>query len=111
MSFVGFLNMKLNLPPYDLPVKLLGYLFSTINYLYVQEKKEEILRSSDVDGKREIACFHVDTATGKRAKWRENQSHVVTFAVRVSRIRDAKSNFHVFDQNIVQSRMAGKTCL
>ena len=49
------------------------------------------LRSSHVDGKREIACFHVETATGKREKWRENRSHVVIFAVRVSRIRDAKS--------------------
>ena len=76
-----------------------------------KEEEEEILRSSHVDGKREIACFHVETATGKREKWRENRGHVVIFATRVSRIRDAKSSFHVLDQNIVQSCMAGKTCL
>ena len=29
-------------------------------------KKEKYLRSSHVDGKREIACFHVETATGDR---------------------------------------------
>ena len=35
--------------------KLLWYLFSTINYLYVQmqEKRKKYLRSSHVDGKRE----------------------------------------------------------
>ena len=50
------------------------------------------------DGKCEIACFHVETATGNRQpatgkheKWRENRRHVVIFAVRVSRVRDAKS--------------------
>ena len=26
--------MKLNLPSYDLPEKLLGYLFSTVNYFF-----------------------------------------------------------------------------
>ena len=53
-------------------------------------KKEDILTySSHVDGKREIACFHVETATGKREKCRENRGHVVIFAVRCSRIRDA----------------------
>ena len=59
-------------------------------YTYKKERKK-YLRSSHVDGKREIACFHVETATGKREKWRENRGHVVIFAVRVSRIRDAKS--------------------
>ena len=70
----------------------MGYLFSAINYLYVQKRKK-YLRSSHVDGKREIACFYVETqpATGKREKWRESRGHVINFAVRISRIRDAKS--------------------
>ena len=58
-----------------------------------KKKRKKYLRiiSSHVAGKREIACFHVETATGKREKWRENRGHVVIFAVRVSRIRDDKS--------------------
>ena len=56
-----------------------------------EKKRKKYLRSSHVDGKREIACLHVVTATGKREKWRENIGHVVIFAVRVSRIRDAIS--------------------
>ena len=71
--------------------KLLWYLFSTINYLYVQEKRKKYLRSSHVEGKREIACFHVETATGGRQtrkmagkSW--SRGHFV-----VSRVRDAKS--------------------
>ena len=52
--------------------------------MYKKERKK-YLRSSHVDGKREIPCFHVETATGKREKWRENRGHVVIFAVRVSR--------------------------
>ena len=57
-----------------------------------EKKRKKYLLSSHVDDKREIACFHVETATGKRVKWRENRGHVVIFAVRkVSRIRDAKS--------------------
>ena len=59
------------------------------------------LRSSLVDGKHEIACFHVETATGKREKWRENRGHVVIFAVRVSCIRDAKSlYYHVLTSSV-----------
>lgn len=42
-----------------------------------------MVRSSDVGSKREKACFHVETATCKREKWREKRGHVVTFAVRV----------------------------
>ena len=34
--------------------------------------------------KRENVYFHEETTTGKRQKWRENQGHVVAFAVRVS---------------------------
>ena len=30
--------------------------------------RKKYLRSSHVDGKREIACFHVETATSKRQK-------------------------------------------
>ena len=56
-----------------------------------KKKRKKYLRSSHVDGKREIACFHVETATDKREKWPENRGHVVIFAVRVSRIGDAKS--------------------
>ena len=61
-----------------------------------KKKRKKYLRSSHVDGKREVACFHVETATGKREKWRENRGHVVIFAVRdfafhVQCIRDAKS--------------------
>ena len=52
---------------------------------------KKYLRSSHVDGKREIACFHVEKATGKRENWRENRGHVVFFAARVSRIFDARS--------------------
>ena len=59
-------------------------------YMY-KEKRKKYLRSSHVDGKREITCFHLETATGKREKWLENRGHVVIFAVRISRIRDAKS--------------------
>ena len=69
--------VELYFPVCDLPEELLGYLLSTI--------------SSHVDGKREISCFHEETATGNREKWRENRGHVVIFAVRVSRIGDAKS--------------------
>ena len=42
-----------------------------------KKKRKKYLRSSHVDGKREIACFHVETATGNRDKWRENRGHVV----------------------------------
>ena len=56
-----------------------------------KKRRKKYLRSSHEDGKREIACFYEETATGKREKWRENRGHVVIFAVRVSRIRDAKS--------------------
>ena len=31
-----------------------------------EKKMKKYLRSSHVDGKREIACFHVGMATGKR---------------------------------------------
>ena len=79
------------MPQYDLPEKLLGYLFSTINYYMYKKKRKKYLHSSHVDGKREMACFHVETATGKREKWLENRGHVVIFSVRVSRIRDAES--------------------
>ena len=41
--------------------------------------------------KEELACCHVETATGKREKWRENLGQVVIFAVRVSRMCDAES--------------------
>ena len=69
-----------------------GTCFQQLTGLYVQEKRKKYLRSSHVDGKREIGCFHVETATGpKREKWRENRGHVVIFVVRVSRERDAKS--------------------
>ena len=54
---------------------------------------KKYLRSSHVDGKREIGCFHVKTAIGGRQtrkmagkSW--SRGH---FAVRVSRIRDAKT--------------------
>ena len=57
----------------------LGYLFSTITC--IRKKVRNHLRSSHVDGKRERACFHVETATDKREKWRENRGHVVIFAV------------------------------
>ena len=56
-----------------------------------KKKRKNYLRSSHVDDKRETACFHVEPATGKREKWRENRGHVAIFAVRVSRMRDAKS--------------------
>ena len=36
-------------------------------------KRKKYLCSSHVDGKREIACFRVETATGKREEWRENR--------------------------------------
>ena len=55
-----------------------------------KKKRKKYLRSSHVDGKRKIACFHVETVTGNREKWRENRGHVVIFAVRVSRIPDAR---------------------
>ena len=60
-----------------------------------KKRRKKYLRSSDEDGKREIACFHAETATGNREKWRENRGHVVMFAVRVSRFRDAKSLYNV----------------
>ena len=56
-----------------------------------KKKRKKYLRSSHIDGKREIACFHVETATGKREKWRENHGYMVIFAVYISRICDAKS--------------------
>ena len=65
---------------------VLGYVFSTINYLCEKKKRKKYLCSSHVDGKREIACFFVETATGKSEKWRENRGHVVIFAVRISRL-------------------------
>ena len=35
-------------------------------YIIIQEKRKKYLRSSHVDGKSEIGCFHVETATGGR---------------------------------------------
>ena len=35
---------------------------------YRKKYRKKYLCSSHVDGKREIACFHVETATGKRQK-------------------------------------------
>ena len=75
-----------------MPEKLLGYLFSTLTTYMYKKKRQKYLHSSHVDGKREIACFHVETATGK---WREKRGHVVIFAVRVSRIRDAKPLYYI----------------
>ena len=68
-----------------------GTCFQQLTAYMYKKKKEERTREqlSHVDGKREIACFHIETATAKREKWRENRGHVVIFAV--SRIRDAKS--------------------
>ena len=34
-------------------------------YMY-KKRRKKYLRSSHEDGKREIACFHVETATGSR---------------------------------------------
>ena len=65
-----------------------------------KKKRKKYLRSSHVDGKREITCFHVETATGKREKWRENRDHVVIFAVCVPRIRDAKSLYKQLGQSL-----------
>ena len=59
--------------------------------MYEKKRKKYLIRSSHGDGKREIACSDVETATGKHEKWRENRGHVVIFTVRVSRMRDAKS--------------------
>ena len=67
-----------------------GTCFQQFTTYMSKKKRKKYLRSSHVDGKREIACSHVETATGKREKWRENRGHVVIFAVRISRIRDAK---------------------
>ena len=60
-----------------------------------QHYRKKYLNTPHVDGKREIACFHVEMATGKREIWRENRGHVVIFAVRVSRIRDTKSLYYL----------------
>ena len=48
-------------------------------------------RRFHVYGKRENAYLQVETATGKREKWRENHGHVVTSAVRVPLKRDDES--------------------
>ena len=58
-----------------------GTCFQQITTYMYKKKRKKYLR----------ACFHVETATGKREKWRENRGHVVICAVRVSRIRNAKS--------------------
>ena len=66
---------------------VLRFFSSTNNLLCRRRTKIKLY----VNGKRENAYFHVEAATGKREKWRENHGHVVTFAVRVSSKRDAKS--------------------
>ena len=43
-----------------------------------KKKPKKYLRCSHLDGKREIACFHVETATGKLEKWRQNHGEVST---------------------------------
>lgn len=35
---------------------------------YRKKYRNKYLRSSHVDGKREIACFHIEIATGNRQK-------------------------------------------
>ena len=72
-----------------------GTCFQQLTTYKYKERRKKYLRSSHVDCKREIACFHVETATGKREKWRENRGHVVIFAVRVSLIRDAISFYYL----------------
>ena len=74
--------------------------------MYKKNRKKlfNYLRSSHVDGKREIACFHVEKAKGKPEKWRENRGHVVIFAVRVSRIRDAKSLYYLRNPAVKQCK-------
>ena len=52
------------------------------------KKKKKYLRSSHVDGKCEIACFHVET---QPANAKNGGKIVVILAVHVTRIRDAKS--------------------
>ena len=59
----------------------MGACFRQLTTYTYKEKRKKYLRSSQVDGKSETACFNVETATGKREKWRENHGHVVIFAV------------------------------
>ena len=56
-----------------------------------KKKRKKFLSSSHADGKHRNSLFPFPSRNGKREKWRENRGHVVIFAVRVSRIRDAKS--------------------
>ena len=93
MSYEGFLNMKLNLPKYDLPENYWGTCFQQLTPYTYKKKRKKYLRSSQVGGKREVACFYVETATGnrppfffppffafaKREKWRGKRGHVVIF--------------------------------
>ena len=43
---------------------------------YRQKYRKKYLRSSHLDGKREIACFHVETATGNWQKMAGKRGHV-----------------------------------
>ena len=70
-----------------------------------KKKWKKYLSSFHVDGKREIACFHAETATGKGEKWRENRGHVGIFAVRVSRIREAKSFYNLLSAKVRTSAL------
>ena len=72
-------------PWYDLPEKLLGYLFSTINYLY-----EKYLHSFSRRRKTRTSLFFTKKrrpANGKTQKMAGKRGHVVIFAVHVSRIQ------------------------
>ena len=76
-----------------------------------KKKRKKYLTSSYVDSKREIACFHVETAIGKRENWRENRGHLVIFAVHVPRVRDAKSLYYITITAGLRSTGKGAFCL
>ena len=71
-----------------------------------KKKRKQYLRSFHVDGKREIASFHIETRQPANAKnWRENRGHVFIFAVRISRIRDAKSLYYLLSAKVRTSAL------
>ena len=68
---------------------VLGFSFPQTT-CYVQETREEN-STSTANAKMPTFTYKQRAATGKPEKWRENHDHMVTFAVRVSRTRVAKS--------------------
>ena len=70
-----------------------GTCFQQLTTYMCKTRRKKYLRSSHVDGKREIGCFHVENKR-QPANAKNGGKIVVIFAVRVSRMRDVKSLYY-----------------